>query len=63
MLSTVYIKISDFFSIMVGESSDVLNREQVVFCVRWVDADLHSHEEFIEKTDATTMVNVIKDIF
>ena len=63
------IKKSDFFSIMVDESSDVLNREQIVFCVCWVDEDLHSHEDFIglyemEKTDATTMVNIIiKDIF
>ena len=53
---------------MVDESSDISNREQVVFCVRWVDEDLHSHKDFIglyemEKTDATTMVNVIKDIF
>ena len=61
-------KKSDFFNIMVDESSDVSNREQVAFCLRWVDEDLHSHEDFIslyemEKTDATTMVNVIKDIF
>ena len=53
---------------MVNESSDVSNREQVVFCVRWVDEDLRSHEDFIdlyvmEKTYAPTMVvNVIKDI-
>ena len=52
---------------MVDESSDVSNREQVVFCVPWVDEDLLSLEDFIglyemEKTDATTMVSVIKDI-
>ena len=61
------IKKPDFFSIMVDESSDVSNREQVVFCVPWVDEDLLSLEDFIglyemEKTDATTMVSVIKDI-
>ena len=61
-------KKSDFFSIMVDESSDVSKREQVAFCVRSVDEDLHSHEDFIglyemEKTDATTMDNVIRDIF
>ena len=38
-----------------------------LFCVRWVDEDLHFHEVFIslyemEKMDATAMVNVIKDI-
>ena len=39
---------------------DVSNREHVVFCVRWLDEDLLSYEDFIglyemEKTDATTM--------
>ena len=47
---------------MVDESSDASNREQVC----WVDEDLDSHEDFIglyemEETDATTLVNVIKD--
>ena len=53
---------------MVDESSYISNREQVDFCLHLVDEDLHSHEDFIslyemEKTDATTMINVIKDIF
>ena len=61
------IKKSDFFSIMVDESSVVSNRGQVAFCVCWVDEDLHSSQDHInlyemEKTDATMMVNVIKDI-
>ena len=43
------------------------NKEQVVFCVRWLDEDLIFHDDFInfyemEKTDATSMVAVIKDI-
>ena len=54
--------------LMVDESSDISNQEQVAFCVRWVDEDFHSHEDFIslyemEKTDATMMVNVIKAFF
>ena len=32
---------------MVDESSDVSNREHVVFCVRWVEENLHSHTDFI----------------
>ena len=44
------IKKPDFFSIMVDESSDVSNREQVVFCVPWVDEDLLSLEDFIGHT-------------
>ena len=61
------IKSSDYHSKMAEESLDVSNKEQVVFCVRWVDEDLISHEDFIvlyemEKTDDTSMVVVIKDI-
>ena len=38
-----------------------------MFCVRWLDEDLIFHDDFInfyemEKTDATSMVAVIKDI-
>ena len=52
---------------MVDESSDVYSKEQALFCVRWVNEDLISHEVFIglyemEKIDATIMVAVIKDI-
>ena len=52
---------------MVDESSGVSNKEQAVFCVHWVDEALISHGDFIglhemEKTDATSMVAVIKDI-
>ena len=37
------IKSSDYHSAMVDGSSDVSNKEQAVFCVRWVDKDLISH--------------------
>ena len=61
------IKSSGYHNIMVDESSDVFNKEQVVFCVRCVDEDLIFHDDFInfyemEKTDATSMVAMIKDI-
>ena len=60
------IKRSDYHSIMVDEFSDVSDKEQGVFCVRWVDENLISHEDFIglyemEKTDTTSMVIVIID--
>ena len=41
------IKSSGYHSIMVDESSGVYNKEQAVFCVRWVDENLISHEDFI----------------
>ena len=36
-----------YYSIMVDETTDVSNNEQLVFCVRYVDNKLISHEEFI----------------
>ena len=51
----------------VDKSWDVSNKKQVVLCVRWVDQDLISHEDFIvpyemEKTDSASMFTVIKDV-
>ena len=42
------IKNSDYYSIMVDESSDISNKEQAVFHVRCVDKYLISHEDFID---------------
>ena len=41
------IKNADFHSIMVDETSDVSNKEQTVFCVRWVDENLFSYEDLL----------------
>lgn len=52
------------FSIMVDETSNISNTEQLVFCLRYVDEDLTKHEEFIGlyDMDSTTAENVIQDI-
>ena len=55
------------FSIMVDETSDISNTEQLVFCLRYVDEDLTTHEEFIglydmDSTTAENIVRVIQDI-
>ena len=60
------IKEADFFSIMLDESGDVSNKEQAVFCVRWIDDNLIPYEDFLglyemEKTDANSIVEIIKD--
>lgn len=60
------IKEADFFSIMLDESGDVSNKEQAVFCVRWIDENLIPYEDFLglyemEKTDADSIVEIIKD--
>ena len=48
-------------------SSDISNTEQLVFCVRYVDEDLTTHEEFIglydmDSTTAESITHVIQDI-
>lgn len=41
------IRSSKFCTIMVDEITDISNKEQVVLCLRWVDAGLEAHEDFI----------------
>ena len=53
------------FAIMVDETSDISNAEQLVFCLRYVDEDLTTHEELLYDMDSTTAENlthVIQDI-
>ena len=53
----VNIHNSTFFSIMVDETTDKTNREQVVIFLRWVDDNLFPHEDFIGmyKVDKTML--------
>ena len=60
------IHTAPFFTIMVDETTDVSNREQVVICIRWVSKNFDVHEDFIglykvDQIDAGTLVYVIKD--
>lgn len=45
-----------WFIIMVDETTDLSNTEQMVFCLCYVDDDLEVHEEFIGiyKLDSTS---------
>ena len=61
------IKNAYFHSIMVDEASDVSNKEQAVFCIDWVDENIILYKDFLElhkmeKTDAISIANFIKDI-
>ena len=52
---------------MVDEASDVSNKEQAVFCIDWVDENIILYKDFLElhkmeKTDAISIANFIKDI-
>ena len=55
------------FAVMVDETTDVSNCEQLVFCVRFVDDELNPHEEFVglhnmETTTALSITKTIEDI-
>ena len=55
-----------FYSIMCDEYTDISNKEQLSFCVRWVDNELNAHEDFlgyyeIPNIKSDTIVRVIKD--
>ena len=52
---------------MCDECTDASNREQLTICIRWVDADLEPHEDFIglyqlDKTSADFITGRIKDV-
>ena len=34
-------------SLMVDETTDVSNKEQLVVCIQWINNSLQAHEEFI----------------
>ncbi|XP_048732510.2 zinc finger MYM-type protein 1-like [Ostrea edulis] len=60
------IRENGYFSIMVDETTDQSNCEQVVIVIRHVDRDLNVHEDFIglcmvPSINATTLTNVILD--
>lgn len=61
------ISVAPFLTIMIDETTDVSNKEQVVICFRWVDQSLEAHEEFIglyqvESTESGMLVAVIHDV-
>ena len=61
------VKSAVTYSILADESSDVSNKEQLVFCVRWVDDSFNANEDFIGMhplltTEADHIVAVIKDV-
>ena len=55
------------FSVMCDEYTDVSNKEQLTFCMRWVNNDLEVSEKFLEFYEtpdikSSTIVTVMKDI-
>ena len=60
---------SPYFTIMIDETTDIANIEQVVLVFRWVNNELSVHEEFIDLYQTKTLqlypsslVQIIKDV-
>ena len=56
-----------YFTIMVDETTDNSNHEQVVICFQWVSNDFKVHEEFaglhvVDSIDAITIVQAIHSV-
>ena len=61
------ISSNPFLSLMVNQTTDMSNKEQLVVCIQWVDKSLQSHEEFIdlyhvESTQLSTLVSTIHNV-
>lgn len=55
-----------YFTLESDEVTDSSNKEQVIVCLRWVDAQFEPHKEFIElhhvpDITTSTIVSVLKD--
>jgi len=55
-----------YFSLVCDEYTDISNKEQLTFCVRWIDEKLDAHEDFlgfynVPNISSETIVSVIKD--
>ena len=60
-------KEAGIYVILADETANVSNKEQLVFCIRWVDNNLCVNEDMIgmypiKETDTDQLVFVIKDI-
>ena len=52
---------------MADEITDIIDKEQFVICIRWVDNDLNANEDFIglhelSVTNAETLAFILKDV-
>ena len=59
---------SKMFAVMCDEYTDISYKQQLSFCVRWVDEALNSHEDFlgfyeIPNIRSDTIVSAMKDAF
>ena len=60
-------KKSSYYSIMADKTTDIINKERFVICIRWVDYDLNANEDFtglhkLNATNAGTLAFILKDV-
>ena len=60
-------KSSSYYSIMADETTDIINKEQFVICMRWVDNDLNANQDFtglheLSVANAETLAFILKDV-
>ena len=41
------IKESSYYGIMANETTDIINKERFVICIRWADNGLNANEDFL----------------
>ena len=56
-----------FYGTICDEYTDILNKEQLTLCLRWVDELFHIHEDFLgfyqlENIKSDTIVSAIRDV-
>ena len=61
------IKKFSYYSIMADETTDIINKDQFLICIRWVDNDLNVKEDFVglhelSVTNAETLAFILKDV-
>ena len=64
---SAFLQSSPFYTVMVDETADVGNIEQVVICLRWVSEKFEVHEEFVglyqvESIEAEKLYGAISDV-
>lgn len=65
MVSSIHS--APFITIMMDETTDASNSEQIVICLCWVDGNLEAHEEFIRLykvacTESSALFMVARDV-
>ena len=62
------VQSASFITVMIDETADISNSEQVVIVLRWVAENLDVYEDFIglyavDNIQASTLYAVVKDTF